>query len=209
MPPVALALVKMQRGHAIHASGAGGTGQPCYGSGMAKCNPRLALVFVTSSAFLLGGCADRAGFPSLARRPAEDTYASARAAQSRPAPQPVLSQGLVGRLSALRATAREAHDSFVARQPAAARAVSAAAGAAKGTEAWSVASVAVAGLESARSHLGLPLADIDRLEVEASNRAADGDDADFKAVRETRAEVEDLAAHETAAIDSLLGRLAG
>ena len=67
----------------------------------------------------------------------------------------------------------------------------------------------MAGLESARSHLGLPLADIDRLEVEASNRAADGDDADFKAVRETRAEVEDLAAHETAAIDSLLGRLAG
>lgn len=174
---------------------------------MAKCNPRLALVLLTSSALFLGGCADRAGFPSLARRPAEDVYA--RAAQSQPAPQPALSQGLVGRLSALRATAREAHQSFVARQPAAARAVSAATGAAKGTEAWSVASVAVAGLESARSRLGLPLADLDRLEVEASNRTADGDDADFKAVRDTRAEVEDLAARETAAIDSLLGRLAG
>mgnify|MGYP001599769591 CR=1 FL=1 len=176
---------------------------------MAKCNPRLALVLLTSSALFLGGCADRAGFPSLARRPAEDVYASARAAQSQPAPQPALSQGLVGRLSALRATAREAHQSFVARQPAAARAVSAATGAAKGTEAWSVASVAVAGLESARSRLGLPLADLDRLEVEASNRTADGDDADFKAVRDTRAKVEDLAARETAAIDSLLGRLAG
>lgn len=191
------------------ASGAGGTGQSCYGASMAKCNPRLALVFMTSSALLLGGCADRAGFPSLARRPAEDAYASARAEQARPAPQPALSQGLAGRLSALRAAAREAHDGFVARQPAAARAVSAAAGAAKGTEAWSVASVAVAGLESARSRLGLSLADLDRLEVEASNRAADGDDADFKAVRDTRAEVEDLAARETAAIDSLLGRFSG
>jgi enoyl reductase-like protein len=98
---------------------------------------------------------------------------------------------------------------FLTRQAAATRAVSAAAGAAKGAEAWSVASVAVAGLESARSRLGLPLADLDRLEVQASNLVADGAEADFKAVRETRAEVEALAAGETSVIDSLLGRLAG
>ncbi|CAH0497488.1 hypothetical protein NVSP9465_02550 [Novosphingobium sp. CECT 9465] len=72
-----------------------------------------------------------------------------------------------------------------------------------------MASVAVAQLESARSILGLPLADLDRLEVEASNRVADGADADFKAVLEARAEVEALAASETAVIDSLLARLAG
>ncbi|MFM6829930.1 MAG: hypothetical protein ACKOVA_06290, partial [Novosphingobium sp.] len=64
-------------------------------------------------------------------------------------------------------------------------------------------------LESARSRVGVPLADLDRLEVDASNRAADGAEADFKAVRETRAEVEALADQETQAIDSLLARLAG
>lgn len=174
---------------------------------MAMCNPRRALLALTSSALLMGGCAPRSDFPSLARRPAEDVYASARAAQSTPAPQPPVSAGLVNRLASLRAAAREAHDSFVARQPAATRAVSAAAGSPKGAEAWSVASVAVAQLESARSRLGLPLADLDRMEVEASNRVADGADADFKAVLATRAEVEALADQETRVIDSLLARL--
>lgn len=208
MPPDACARLKMQSCREIAASNAGETGQPCYGAAMATCNPRLALLVLTSSALLLCSCAPRSDFPSLARRPAEDIYASARAAQAPPAPQPGISDGLVARLSALRAVAREAHASFVSRQPAAARAVSAASGAAKGTEAWSVASVAVAGLESARSRVGLPLADLDRLEVQASNLVADGAEADFKAVRETRAEVEAIAASETAVIDSLLGRLA-
>lgn len=180
---------------------------------MAHCNPRLVSVLVASSILFVGGCAPRSDFPSLARRPAEDVYAAARGPQPVPqpasAPQPGVSEGLPERLAALRAIAREAHASFIARQPAATRAVSAGAGAAKGTEAWSVASVAVAGLESARSRVGVPLADLDRLEVDASNRAADGAEADFKAVRETRAEVEALADQETQAIDSLLARLAG
>lgn len=175
---------------------------------MAMCTPRLALLAMTSSAALLSGCAPRSDFPSLARRPAEDIYASARAAQAAPAPQPPISEGLVERLGALRADARDAHDTFLTRQAAATRAVDAAAGAAKGAEAWSVASVAVAGLESARSRLGLPLADLDRLEVQASNLVADGAEADFKAVQETRADVEALAASETGIIDSLLRRLA-
>lgn len=213
MPPEAGNRLKLQCPRAIHArghaSGAGGTGQPCYGAVMAMCNPRRALLPLTGAALLMGGCAPRSDFPSLARRPAEDAYASARAAQSTPAPQPPVSAALVSRLAALRGAAREAHDSFTARQPAATRAVSAAARSPKGTEAWSVASVAVAQLESARSILGLPLADLDRLEVEASNRVADGADADFKAVLEARAEVEALAASETAVIDSLLARLAG
>ncbi len=203
-----MTMLKMQPWCRLRPSDAGETRKPCYGARMAKCNPRLALLAMTSSAVLLSACAPRSDFPSLARRPAEDVYASARAAQAVPAQQPGISEGLGERLSALRATAREAHDSFIARQPAATRAVSAAAGAAKGTEAWSVASVAVARLESARSRLGLPLADLDVLEVQASNLVADGAEADFKAVRETRAEVEALAASETKVIDSLLGRLA-
>lgn len=176
---------------------------------MAKCNPRLALAFMACPALLLAGCAPRSDFPSLARRPAEDVYAAARAAQTPPAPQPGVSAGLAEKLAALRATARAAHASFIAKQPAATRTVSGAAGAAKGTEAWSVASVAIAGLESERSRVGVPLADLDRLEVEASNRVADGTDADFIAVRETQVEVEALVAEETRIIDSLLKRIGG
>ncbi|MBB3859176.1 hypothetical protein GGQ88_000416 [Novosphingobium hassiacum] len=190
-----------------HEPGTGTTAQPCYGASMVKCNSRLALIATASCALMLGGCSDRGDYPSLARRPAEDVYANARAAQTPAAQPPGVSAGLTSKLAALLATARKAHESFVARQPAATRAVSAASGAAKGTEAWSVASVAVAGLESARSEVGLPLADLDRLEVEASNRVADGADADFKAVRETRAQVEALTTSESDVIDSLLGRL--
>lgn len=209
MPTDAWIALKMQICWVIAEGYAGETYQPCYGAAMAKCNPRLALLAIASLTVLSGGCAPRSDFPSLARRPAEDIYASARAAQAAPIPQPGVSEGLTERLASLRSAAREAHEMFLTRQAAATRAVSAAAGAAKGAEAWSVASVAVAGLESARSRLGLPLADLDRLEVQASNLVADGADADFKAVRETRAEVEALAASETSVIDSLLGRLAG
>lgn len=209
MPPVGASLLKMRGVRALRPTGAGESGQPCYGARMAKCNPRLVLALMACPALLLAGCAPRSDFPSLARRPAEDVYADGRAAQATPAPQPGISAGLAERLAALRATAREAHASFIARQPAATRTVSGAAGAARGTEGWSVASVAIAGLESARSRVGLPLADLDRLEVEASNRAAEGADADFKAVRATRAEVEALVDEETRVIDSLLGRLAG
>lgn len=112
-------------------------------------------------------------------------------------------------LTELSARARKAHAAFEDARPSAARAVSTARGAAKGTENWSVASLAVARLESARAQAGLPLADLDRLESEASNRAVDGSDADLKAVLAARSEVEDLVASETAVIDSLLSQLAG
>ncbi|MBF9150530.1 hypothetical protein [Novosphingobium jiangmenense] len=169
---------------------------------------RTALVATLGVATMLGGCADRAKFPSLARRPAEDIYRTARATP--PAPPPaVMSEGMARRLADLTAQARKAHSAFESARPAATRAVSAARGAAKGTENWSVASLAVARLESARAQAGLPLADLDRLEAEASNRAVDGSDADLKAVLTARSEVEALVAGETSVIDSLLSQLAG
>jgi len=183
----------------------------CYGITMKRSPHRPALVALASLAALLGSCAPRSDFPSLAPRPAEGAYASARANQA--AAQPVIpagvSEGLAGRLEALRIAARDAYDVFATRKPAALRAVSAASGAANGSDAWSGASVAVAGLESARSSLGLTLADLDRLEVEASNRVADSADADadFKAVREIKGQVEALIESQTDVIDSLLGKI--
>lgn len=183
----------------------------CYGIIMKRSHHRPALVALASLAALLGSCAPRSDFPSLAPRPAEGVYASARASQAAALPgiPAGVSEGLAGRLQALRIAARDAYDVFDARKPAAMRAVNAASGAAKGSDAWSGASVAVAGLESARSSLGLTLTDLDRLEVEASNRAADSADAnaDLKAVRKIKGQVEALVESETEVIDSLLGKI--
>ncbi|MBA4086198.1 MAG: hypothetical protein C0491_00170 [Novosphingobium sp.] len=171
--------------------------------------PRTAVIAALGAAMLLGGCADRDKFPSLARRPAEDAYRTAQATPPAPPAPAIMSEGMAKRLADLTAQARNAHSAFEGGRASATRAVSAARGAAKGTENWSVASLAVAQLETARARAGLPLAELDRLETEASNRAVDGSDADLKAVREARGEVEALVANETAVIDSLLSQLAG
>lgn len=174
---------------------------------MARCKTTSALVAALGVATLLGGCADRSKFPSLARRPAEDAYRAARATPPPPPPPAVLSQGIAAKLAGLLGEAREAHGAFEAGRGAATRAAAAARGAARGTENWSVASVAIAKLEAARSRVGVPLAELDRMEVEASNRAVDGSDADYKAVLATKRDVEALATGETEVIDSLLSQL--
>lgn len=176
---------------------------------MLRRNPRITLLSAFALATLLAGCADRDKFPSLARRPAEDVYRAARAQPPAPPIPAAMSDGMAKRLADLTAQAREAHALFEGARTAATRAVAAARGSAKGTENWSVASLAVARLESARATAGLPLAELDRLETEAGIRAAEGSDADLKAVRDARGVVEALVSEETATIDSLLAQLAG
>lgn len=179
----------------------------CYGAGMTKRISALAAMAAPAIALLIGGCADRDRFPSLARRPAEDAYRTASATRPASPPPAIMSEGLAERLSALVAKAAKGHTTFESHLPAANRTITAAGNAAKGSENWSVASVALAGLEAARSLVALPLADLDRLEAEASNRAVDGSDADLKAVRAARAEVEALVQTETRTIDGLKGKL--
>jgi hypothetical protein len=174
---------------------------------MIKRNSRIVAMATLAPALLIAGCAARSDFPSLARRPAEDAYRAAQATRPAPPPPAVVSEGLPERLAALLGSADAAHTTFESRRPAATRTINAAAGSAKGTESWSVASVALAGLESARSLAALPLADLDRLEADASNRAVEGSDADLKAVRNAREKVDALVEAETLVIDSLRGRL--
>lgn len=188
---------------------AGERAKPCYGAGMARRNTILATVATLGTALLISGCADRGHYPSLARRPAENAYrVPAGATPSVPAPA-VMSEGLAPRLAGLRDKAAKAHATFEGARGSATRAVGAARGAARGSESWSVASIELARLESARAEAGLPLAELDRLETEASNRAVDGSDADLRAVLEARREVEALVESETGVIDSLLAQLAG
>lgn len=184
---------------------------------MAKRIPRIAPVASLTPALLpailptllIAGCGARSDFPSLARRPAEAAYARPSAPTPSAPPPAAMTQGLAVQLDSLRASARAAQTLFDQRQPAAARAAGSASGSAQGSEAWSVASIAVAGLESARAQASLPLADLDLLETQASNRAIDAGDADLVAVRDARREVEAIVAAQTRTIDSLLARFNG
>ncbi|MFN3425312.1 MAG: hypothetical protein ACK40C_11480 [Novosphingobium meiothermophilum] len=159
-------------------------------------------------AALLAGCADRNQFPSLMRRPAEAAYRTTSTPRPASNGAASLSADLPARLDGLLAAAREANAQFEQRRSAATAAISAATGAAPGSERWSVASIALAGLETARSRTALPLADLDRLEAEASNRAVDGSDLDLKAVRAAREQVDALMQRQDAAITALRQRLA-
>lgn len=136
--------------------------------------PVRSLATCAVSALLLAGCAaDYATYPSLARRPAEragsapervsgtaDVVAPAPT-QLPPAPPP--SADLIARLGQLSDQAQAAHGEFSNRRAEAQRLVSTAGGASVGGEGWAQASIALAGLETARSQAMIALADLDAL----------------------------------------------
>lgn len=159
----------------------------------------LALV---PAALALGGCASSSGdFPSLAIRDAErvsGTIAAPATPATPPPPAPAATE-LAGLLAAI----REGHDRFTAQAPAAGRAVSAARGAGVGTDAWSLAQVAVANLEAQRSQVMIALADLDRIYASA---AIEG--ADITATAAALAQANALVDQENAEIARLLGALA-
>ena len=171
----------------------------------------LRLGVLALAALAVQGCAARGPYPSLARRPAESAYGTGvTAPQPAPVPAPsAASPALLARLATLRGSAAKAHRDFEALRPAGERAAAQAAGAAPGAENWSVAQGALAALDSARSSLLLPLADLDTMLVEATKAAGDGPDADLKAVRKVRDEVDGWLADENHSLDSLRGRVRG
>ncbi len=132
---------------------------------MNRALPRLSCFSAAVLALAVSACAsdEAANYPSLARRPAEQTSAAPVPAVAIPAPDP----GLATRLSSIVEQAREAHGRFAARRDKAERLTAAASGAAMGSEGWSVASVALADLESARSETMVALADLDEIFVAA------------------------------------------
>lgn len=118
--------------------------------------------------FLLGACTSAAGeYPSLARRPIEQLSEALPAPPPPPAPLP-LDPAVVRQLDSLLERVRAADAGFQAKVPQVSRSVLAANGAARGTEAWSVAMIALTDLDAARSDAMVALADIDA--VYAANR---------------------------------------
>jgi hypothetical protein len=175
---------------------------PCYGWHMkpAPCALTAAILLLT-----LAGCAaDTRNYPSLARRAVERGSAAAPApAPPAPTPQPP-SADRIARLAALVEQARIAHGRFEAKQAQAGQTVSAGTSAARGSESWAVASIALAELESARSAAMIALADLDQLYAAAR---IEGSDATAIAVARDR--VIGWIGEEDRVLAAMRGRLGG
>ena len=96
--------------------------------------------------------------------------------------------------------ARAAHRRFMAKQQRAVQTVAAGSGAARGSESWAVASIALAELESERSAAMVALADLDQIFA-----AARIEGSDTSAISAARDEVSDWIGDE----DSVLADLRG
>ncbi|WP_421853703.1 hypothetical protein [Novosphingobium sp.] len=177
---------------------------------------RLSIRIIAPLAALLAlsACnAERSRFPSLAIRPAERAYGTGQPVAPTPS-LPLTTQlpggtDLAARVTALGDAARAAHGRFLERQGPATRLIEAAKGAAPGTEAWSNAAIALAGLTSARGEGMLALSDLDRLLIAATEKAATGPDDDFKLVDPTHRDIAALLAEEDRTIAALSGALGG
>lgn len=171
--------------------------------------PIRSLATCAVAALLLAGCAaDYSTYPSLARRPAEragnpaervsgtsDVVAAAPASLP-PAPPP--SPDLIARLGQLSDQAQAAHSEFSSRRAEAQRLVSAVGG-----EGWAQASVALAGLETARSQAMIALADLDALYAAESIAGSD-----VTAIGATRDRVIGWIGEEDQVLAQLRGRIA-
>lgn len=161
-------------------------------------------ISVAMLGLLLAACAaDQDGYPSLARRPAERVSGTAEPAPTASeVPLPPSSPEQAGRLGQLVAQAQAADAKFQARTDETRRRVGAAANAAMASENWSVATIALAGLESARSEAMVALADLDAMYV------ADGvAGKDVIAIAAARNQVTALVEQEDAVLAELKVRL--
>lgn len=157
---------------------------------------------------LVAACASTGstGYPSLATRPGERVSGTAEPVAP-PAPPPATA-ATGSRIAQLRSQARAAHARFGERRASAATLSAAAQGAAVGSEAWSVAQVALASLEAARSEAVIALADLDSLYVTARIGAVPTDGSgDVDAIGGVREEVIGLIGEEDATLSALRGRL--
>lgn len=179
---------------------------------MAILSIRLAAPIIALLA--LNACnAERSRFPSLAIRPAERAYGTGQPVT--PTPSLPLSTQLPAsadpgaRAAALGDAVRAAHGRFLERQGPATRVIEAAKGAAPGTEAWSNAAIALAGLTSARGEGMIALSDLDRLLIAATEKVATGSDDELKLVGPIHHDAAARIAEEDRTIAALSGTLDG
>lgn len=181
----------------------------CYGLAMRRTPASLLPVTLALS---LTACAAARDYPSLERRSAERMTGSARpvAPEAPLPPPPAPSTTLTGRLAQLVTQARAADQRFSAKRANANRLVAAASGGAPGSEAWSVATVALSDLESSRSDAMIALAELDRLYVDEAIAAAEtGNPAGVDAITAARDRVTALVRTQDTALVGLRSRMRG
>lgn len=173
--------------------------------------PRTAPATLAALALTLSACAGGGSYPSLARRPAERAYGTVQPvpAQETAPVSATPSADVINRLESLRAQAAAANARFQTRESKARSAVSAARGAAIASESWSVAQVALAQLESARSDAMIALADLDSLLIAARRADATAPSPDLPVVEETRLQVSNWIAAQDEVLATLYGQLRG
>lgn len=162
---------------------------------------------LTAVSLLLAGCGSTEGYPSLARRPQERITGSAPVVTQTPEPAAapaVQNPAQQSRLAQLQEQAREAHARFIAGRAKAQQLTANARGADVASEAWSVATVALAELDSRRSEAMVALAELDAMYVR--ERIDGGDGVSIAAVRD---QVTAWVADEDAVLADLRGRVAG
>lgn len=168
------------------------------------------LACTVSASLILSACASAGEYPSLARRDAERIAGSAlpAAPQSLPPELPLPPEaGLVARLESLESRARAADARFRSQRGRADALVSAAGGAQRGTESWSIATVAVSGLESARSEAMIALAELDGLHAAERVARPNEQSGDGLAIAASRERVLDIVAAQDQVITALAAQM--
>jgi hypothetical protein len=160
----------------------------------------------------LGACVAAKDYPSLDRRPVERLSGSAKPVtpETPPPPPAPASPVLTTRLAQLVEQARGAHQRFGSKRGNAERLVNSGGSGAPGSEGWSVATVALSDLESARSDAMLALAELDQLYTSKSVAAAEtGNRASVDAIVVARDQVTALVGEEDTVLAALRGRMRG
>lgn len=170
-----------------------------------NCLPARLLGLLVASASL-AACASAGDYPSLARRDAERIAGEETIEPAVPPPAPA-TPGMASRLAELVELARNAHHRFSARQGSAEQRTAAGAGSATGSEAWAVASIALADLEAVRSEAMIALAELDGLH--AADRVANPNQpsSDAPAIAAARDQVMAWIAEQDRVLARLRGRI--
>ncbi len=168
---------------------------------------------IAAAVLTLSGCETTGGsYPSLARRDAERITGSAVPVPAEPVipatPAPPGAE-LSVRLARLVEQAQAAHSRFNARRGPAERLIAAGGGSPVASEGWAVASVALAGLESARSEAIVALAELDALHAEERLANYNAQSGDGIAIAASRDQVLALVGEEDRVLTALRGRLGG
>ncbi len=160
--------------------------------------------FLLGIGLSLSACATDAGlYPSLARRPAERITATfAPVAPPVPIPLPPPAAAVAGRTDVLVGAARSADAKFRQKEPRARALVNSTGRARMGTEAWSVATIAVSELEAARGEAMVALSDLDLIYNDVRVRGEDP-----SAIGAARDSVVALIAQEDLVLGELRSRL--